>query len=48
MIDGLPSLCNVLDWDSRMTRKKAEKKVGMHKWKEKSLYFKMSVAQGYT
>lgn len=47
MVDGLPSLCNVLDWDSRMTGKKAEKEIRRPKGKEKSLYFKMSVGQGH-
>lgn len=46
VVDGLPNLCSVLNWDPRMTGK-AEKEAGRHKGKEKSLYFKMSVAQGH-
>lgn len=46
MVDGLSNVCSVLDWDPRMTGK-AEKEAGRHKGKERSLYFKMSVAQGH-
>lgn len=34
VVDGLPNLCSVLDWDPRMTGK-AEKEAGRHKGKKK-------------